>query len=321
MAAKTCLLCGKSLSRIWAGTGEDFCSREHRNQYRLRRGMDRLLEANKVANVIRRREMPRQIPVEQLRAAGDENPRGFLEARRLEANPAEFRIPESRPAQTATLAGRSEFLRPVSDCEVEPIALPGPSITSQAAPAFPPARAAVLWSEVAPAPPVAAGAKVARIETRRRAAVTPRSKRAPVPKQTALAPPHSTAAYGAPPRKLFAPAAGRALRVSLSAGFRAPGWQLRATGLEHAPIAGMQWPGVRPIDTTAPMSPRQPFASAIAPGEPEMRLPAGPRPDFGARFRWPGAIAVSIEFVNAADGHRSAFVPFGSPDEAAKERR
>ena len=48
MAARTCMLCGKALSRIWAGNGEDFCSREHRNQYRLRRGMDRLLEANKV---------------------------------------------------------------------------------------------------------------------------------------------------------------------------------------------------------------------------------------------------------------------------------
>src|SRR5947209_14911007 len=60
-AARTCLLCGKPLSRIWVGAGEDFCSREHRNQYRLRRGMDRLLEANKVANLIRRRELPKSI--------------------------------------------------------------------------------------------------------------------------------------------------------------------------------------------------------------------------------------------------------------------
>src|SRR5262249_12086711 len=61
MAARTCLLCGKALSRIWSGAGEDFCSSEHRNQYRLRRGMDRLHEANKVANVMRRRESPRNI--------------------------------------------------------------------------------------------------------------------------------------------------------------------------------------------------------------------------------------------------------------------
>jgi hypothetical protein len=62
MNARNCLLCGKALSRIWVGAGEDFCSREHRNQYRLRRGMDRLQEANKVANLMRRRENPKPIP-------------------------------------------------------------------------------------------------------------------------------------------------------------------------------------------------------------------------------------------------------------------
>src|SRR3954470_4602622 len=63
MSARTCLLCGKPLSRIWAGTGEDFCSREHRNQYRLRRGMDRLTEANKLASLMRKRENLKPIPV------------------------------------------------------------------------------------------------------------------------------------------------------------------------------------------------------------------------------------------------------------------
>ncbi len=62
MNARTCLLCGKPLSRIWVGAGEDFCSREHRNQYRLRRGMDRLQEANKVASLMRKRENLKQIP-------------------------------------------------------------------------------------------------------------------------------------------------------------------------------------------------------------------------------------------------------------------
>lgn len=60
MSVKTCRFCGKSLSRIWVGGGE-FCSREHRDQYRLRCGMDRLLEANKVATLMRRRENPKQV--------------------------------------------------------------------------------------------------------------------------------------------------------------------------------------------------------------------------------------------------------------------
>src|SRR5437764_4225286 len=79
MAARTCMLCGKALSRIWAGNGEDFCSREHRNQYRLRRGMDRLLEANKVANVMRRRENPRQIPTTSLHSKGPASQRGYFD--------------------------------------------------------------------------------------------------------------------------------------------------------------------------------------------------------------------------------------------------
>src|ERR1017187_6793000 len=74
MNARTCLLCGKPLSRIWVGAGEDFCSREHRNQYRLRRGMDRLLEANKVASLMRRREQPK--PIAAVLQAGTAAARG-----------------------------------------------------------------------------------------------------------------------------------------------------------------------------------------------------------------------------------------------------
>jgi len=55
MSVRTCQFCGKPLSRIWTGGG-DYCSREHRNQHRLRLGMDRLAEANKVASLMRRRE-------------------------------------------------------------------------------------------------------------------------------------------------------------------------------------------------------------------------------------------------------------------------
>src|SRR3954463_9212653 len=56
MSARACQLCGKPLSRIRVGADGDFCSREHRNQFRLRQGMGRLQEANQVATVMRRRE-------------------------------------------------------------------------------------------------------------------------------------------------------------------------------------------------------------------------------------------------------------------------
>ena len=66
MSARTCLLCGKPLSRIWVGAGDDFCSREHGNQYRLKRGMDRLTETNKISSLMRRRESPRLITTASL---------------------------------------------------------------------------------------------------------------------------------------------------------------------------------------------------------------------------------------------------------------
>ena len=66
MNGRTCQLCGKALSRFSVGSGGDFCSREHRNQFRLRLGMDRLMEANKVASLMRRRENAKTIPAAQL---------------------------------------------------------------------------------------------------------------------------------------------------------------------------------------------------------------------------------------------------------------
>src|SRR5215467_14415363 len=62
MSVKSCQLCGKPLGRLWAGGDGDFCSKDHRNQFRLRAGMDRLVEVNKVANLMRRRESARHIP-------------------------------------------------------------------------------------------------------------------------------------------------------------------------------------------------------------------------------------------------------------------
>jgi len=66
MTGRTCQLCGKPLSRFSVGSGGDFCSREHRSQFRLRLGMDRLTEANKVASLMRRRENAKAFPAAQL---------------------------------------------------------------------------------------------------------------------------------------------------------------------------------------------------------------------------------------------------------------
>ncbi len=115
MNGRTCQLCGKPLSRIWAGGGGDFCSREHRNQYRLRCGMDTLLEANKHANLMRRRDTPRQFPLAQLQSnsAVVARPFGPVQpaARRPELRP--LPVPGS-PASARFQTGDSHFLPPAA---------------------------------------------------------------------------------------------------------------------------------------------------------------------------------------------------------------
>jgi hypothetical protein len=101
MSARSCLLCGRALSR-WTGNGDDFCSREHRNQYRLRRSMDRLQEANKVASVMRRRESPRPLKSTQLINAGVREARGFNDPKL--AAPPSASIPRIAPARSTRMA-------------------------------------------------------------------------------------------------------------------------------------------------------------------------------------------------------------------------
>lgn len=113
MNGRTCQLCGKPLSRIWAGGGGDFCSREHRNQYRLRCGMDTLLEANKHANLMRRRDTPRQFPLAQLQSNSAVSTRPFGPIRAAARRPALRPLPAS-PATARFQTGESRFLPPAA---------------------------------------------------------------------------------------------------------------------------------------------------------------------------------------------------------------
>src|ERR1039458_7141404 len=83
MNARSCQLCGKPISRLRVGGDGDFCSREHRNQHRLSRGMDRLEEANKVTSLMRRRENPRHISAARLMCNNALDQRGSREPKPL----------------------------------------------------------------------------------------------------------------------------------------------------------------------------------------------------------------------------------------------
>ncbi len=80
------------------GADGDFCSREHRNQFRLRKGMDRLQEANKVASLMRRRENPRQMLTAQLVSSPVMERRGALKSAPFPARQMLIAFTALRPA-------------------------------------------------------------------------------------------------------------------------------------------------------------------------------------------------------------------------------
>jgi hypothetical protein len=324
MAAKTCLLCGKPLSRIWAGTGEDFCSQEHRNQYRLRRGMDRLLEANKVASVMRRRENPKQIPAGNLRAPGPASSRAFLAPARAAAPPLAIRSP--RITGRPKLASVSRFKTPEAlageQAESRPLATP-------AAFAGPAARAPKLpvrmAAHVTAAPPARLRALTGKHTVSLTAAIRWLGSGRPViAKLLAQSERRKSGPMSAarPARRVSAPSLGRALRVSVSSAFHLP---KKALPSSRYALPATEPPATRgPRRLTAAVAPNavEITAQTIETAPAEMRLPAAPPANFQRRFRWPEAFETKLSFLNAANEARVSAVAFGRPEEfAAKERK
>ncbi len=81
----------------------------------------------------------------------------------------------------------------------------------------------------------------------------------------------------------------------------------------------MVWPGIRPLAIRGEAGEVSPNVSQAAIAPPPLCIPAPPAADFERRFVWPGAFVTRIEFVNTANGKRTAFVPFGAPDDSRKK--
>ena len=115
MSVKTCQLCGKPLGR--RGTEGEFCSKEHRNQSQLRRGLDRLEEADKVATLMRRRENLRQLPASGLQAPGACEPRASTDPISFPVRQMEPRFAPLKPAlfQARVPQKETRFANPMSD--------------------------------------------------------------------------------------------------------------------------------------------------------------------------------------------------------------
>jgi hypothetical protein len=101
------------LSRIRASNG-DFCSREHHNQYRLRSSMDRMLEVNKVASLMRRCENPKPLALPARLGFAGIPQRGFFQPLVMEWRASQRTDGALRhPALRLTVAGSAFGIQPL----------------------------------------------------------------------------------------------------------------------------------------------------------------------------------------------------------------
>lgn len=316
MNGRTCQLCGRSLSRFTVGSGGDFCSREHRNQFRLRLGMDRLLEANKVASLMRRRENAKAIPAAQLALDSKILPRTAPHLR-LPVRQPDIRSLGPRPAalETNCIVPNSGDLLPPRQTAAQ-----WPSTVRPLDPVDPftghPGKPLLLPfnTDTFPARIVQAGARAPRL-----AGPRPVEHRRDVAElkldlhRTRLGgngiqvlPVRSTpenCQEPQPPRRLNNIAErGWDLRVSGGIGFRLPAARIRTinfTGPRTRPLG----PSTALRGMAAAAQPKK--TSGAPPAVIRMTLrglfgPIPPKPDNVIEFRWPDAIA------NAAGRPRQA---------------
>jgi hypothetical protein len=291
MNGRACQLCGKPLSRIWAGSGGDFCSREHRNQYRLKCGMDTLLEANKHASLMRRRDQLRQFPTIQLQAGGITSPRACGPMPAVLHKPGLRHMPPPTVAPPLAVERVERFATLLSTQE---------SAAGRRAiekPGSRPARAPVLpglSSRRAPVTIVRAG--LVRIGFRRHAkGAKRRGFFAPARKRMRVEWPsqpfgamqvQQLGSLGMRRGKQLASAAqiGNPFRVSGSCAFRRPGLSLVDRPMQGPETPRMTWPGSRTLKQTkaagggrviAAAHRDMPVATACMPTAPELHRAPG----------------------------------------------
>lgn len=309
MNARTCQLCGKPLSRLRVGVDGDFCSREHKSQYGLRLGMDRLHEANKIASLMRRRENPRQFGAARLMCNSASAARVCDSLKLLAAHvmPA-GRAPEfSVDGKPRMATGPQGYLQP------QPARLPG---VSQAR--WPDSsRIRITPGKTAPAlrgHEVSMRAELAQARTTalhtappenvaqpRRFDLLPHS-RTRVELGLGPATLHNANALGnvsihQTPRTFrlrTAPRKGNALRVSSGIGFRVRGAHLPEQASAPAMRSALVWPHQLHSTTPGCMT-RQaaPKSLQLALPIPNVKCPAGPRPGRPGRFLRANVVALA----------------------------
>jgi hypothetical protein len=316
MNAKTCQLCGKPLSRLRVGVDGDFCSREHKGQYGLRLGMDRLHEANKVASLMRRRENLRQLGAARLMCNSASSARVSDSPKLLAAQ-----VMPAGVLPVFTLAGKPHMATgPQAYLQPQPSSLPEVSKARRADSSririTPRKTAPRLRGHEVSMPAKLAPARFTALQTAppetvaqpRRFDLLPHS-RTRVELGKAPATLHTANALGKvsihqTPRTFklrAAPQKGNALRVSSGIGFRVPGAYPRKHASAPAVRSALVWP--HQVHSTTPDSVARPAAPKLLQvGIPitNVKCPAGPRPARPARF--PRAHVVALAARRPAAG-------------------
>lgn len=313
MNGRTCQLCGKALSRFTVGSGGDFCSREHRNQFRLRLGMDRLMEANKVASLMRRRENAKAIPSAQLACDSKVLPR-IAPLLRLP-----IRHPDVHPLRTLptmvtpTIAPHSEAPRSSPQLaapmrsEVRAVD-PQTFALRPARPLLPP-RTDRFQPRILPAGPVIPRLARVRVADLRREVSELRLSlhRTNIGGNGIQVRPLHTPAQSCQepqqPRRLNNSAGrGRELRVSGGIGFRLPAARIRS--IEFArPRTAPPAPSTEPYALPAGARPKKSAQATSGVIRFNVHVPYGPTPpkqNNGYAFQWPDALGNGAELPRQA---------------------
>jgi hypothetical protein len=304
MNGRVCQLCGKALSRFTVGSGGDFCSREHRNQFRLRLGMDRLMEANKVASLMRRRENAKTIPAAQLARDSKVSPRvaplARMPVRRPDLGPLhQLRASLALPG----IASHSEHVRPspqaAAAMPAEVRVIEPQAFRVRSGRTFLPPRSGSFPARIAPAGAVAppfAGAQVAQLRREVTELRLTLRRTHFGGSGIQVRPLRFTAQHcqePQPARKLNNSAdRGRDLRVSGGIGFRLATPRVRSIDLGRPPTN----PPVRSTDARPLAGNSQPKkSSAVAAGVIRFTTrvpsaPKGPKQNHAMGFQWPNAL-------------------------------
>ncbi len=307
MSGRTCQFCGKPLSRIWAGGG-DYCSREHRNQHRLRLGMDRLQEANKVASLMRRRENLKPIAaLHPVVASVMENrslPAAKLAVSRSAAlafKPVPAALPALRvvrssagclPPKARGSAGES-CPRPLDPKSIRPRlgvpAIPRAPRIVRSTGSLQQAKMAIPRHSVAPRK-----GDRRTLETLQPSTRNPVLSGSMVRRKPAIASPFKQACRA---RFLAASAtAGRDLRVSQSQGFRPSILRVCPVALALGSRSKLTWnDSPRKLELAREFPAPEPAITNPSPVAREPRYPSAPGPSRGETAHWPAVRSLKME--------------------------